>query len=68
MVMRNGKKYRGVWYDLDIGYYTDWDNRYYIDDFFPISNFSIPHDEEKNYCVLYPEYPSRYSFSKGDLS
>jgi hypothetical protein len=71
MVTIKGKNYLGIWYDLEVGYYTLWDNRWLHDDYFMADpEFDIPWDKNKECCVLYPNTPDNLyekTFSPGDL-
>ena len=70
MVKRNNVEYTYVWYDLDIGYHTFWNSRYWTHNFTPLHDFKIPKNlGTKTYCVLVPKYPNYNNsvFSAGDL-
>lgn len=69
MVIMNEVRYSGIWYDLEVGYYSFWDSKYCFDGFFAMPDFKISWDKDQEFCVLFPGFPDRYGkvFSQGDL-
>lgn len=69
MITRKGIRQNGIWYDLQMGYYSFWDCRHSHQGFFADINFMISGDEEREYCVLIPETPyyDNKVFNKGTL-
>lgn len=69
MVTIKNKKIEHVWYDLEIGYYTFWESRWFFDEFYPEQNIQAPYTGLQENCVLIPAYPlyGEKVFSKGTL-
>lgn len=69
MIIKNDVRYMGVWYSIDFGYYTFYDNKWCYDEFYPNIKLQVPHDVKRKYCILYPSTPyyDNKIFSRGDL-